>query len=87
MILWSVAGAGVLALMALAVVFRVEVVRAWPRTASAYAAAGFTVTAEGLVFENIAAEPGYAQVRADLEARLDAEKRRTGFVMCRSLEP
>jgi predicted Zn finger-like uncharacterized protein len=60
MFLWSAAGAAVLALMALAVVFRVEVVRAWPRTASAYAAAGFTVTAEGLVFENIAAEPGYA---------------------------
>lgn len=58
---WAGAGAGILALMALAVVFRVEIVGLWPKMASAYAAAGFTVTAEGLVFENPAAAPGYSE--------------------------
>jgi len=57
---WSIAGAALLAVISLAVVFRFEVVRLWPRTAAAYAAAGFEVTAEGLVFENISAAPGYA---------------------------
>jgi predicted Zn finger-like uncharacterized protein len=56
---WAVGGTVVLALVALAVVFRVEIVGLWPRMASAYAAAGFEVTAEGLVFENVAASPGY----------------------------
>lgn len=59
LIRWGSAGAVFLVLLALAVVFRYEVVRVWPQTATAYAAAGFTVTAEGLVFENVAAEPGY----------------------------
>ncbi len=59
LIAWASAGAAVLTLMTLAVLFRVEVVSIWPNTASAYAAAGFTVTAEGLVFENVAAAPGY----------------------------
>ena len=57
---WGAAGAGVLALMVLAVIFRVELVGLWPRAAGVYAAAGFEVTAEGLVFEHVAAEPGYA---------------------------
>jgi hypothetical protein len=58
---WAGAGAGLLALMALAVVFRVEIVGLWPKMASAYAAAGFEVTAEGLVFENPEAAPGYTE--------------------------
>ena len=61
MIAWGAAGAVVLSVLALAAVFRVEVVRVWPRMASAYAAAGVMVTAEGLIFENVTAEPGYAE--------------------------
>jgi predicted Zn finger-like uncharacterized protein len=56
---WAAGGAGVLALVTLAVLFRVEVVGLWPRMASAYAAVGFEVTAEGLVFEGVSAAPGY----------------------------
>jgi predicted Zn finger-like uncharacterized protein len=56
---WTGAGVGLLLLMTLAVLFRVEIVSLWPKTASVYAAAGFTVTAEGLVFESVAAAPGY----------------------------
>lgn len=58
---WGSVGAGLLSVIVLAVAFRFEVVRLWPQTASAYAAAGFTVTAEGLVFEDVAAEPGYSE--------------------------
>ncbi|MGD2133990.1 MAG: zinc-ribbon domain-containing protein, partial [Maricaulaceae bacterium] len=60
LIRWGSAGAAVLAGVVLLVIFRVEVVGFWPRAAGVYAAAGFEVTAEGLVFEQIAAEPGYA---------------------------
>lgn len=56
---WAGAGAALLMMMTLAVLFRVEIVSLWPKTASVYAAAGFTVTAEGLVFENVTAAPGY----------------------------
>jgi predicted Zn finger-like uncharacterized protein len=57
LVTWGAAGAGVLALMALAVAFRFEVVDAWPGAASVYAAAGFA--AEGLAFESVTAAPGY----------------------------
>lgn len=59
LVAWGAVGVLALTVMTLAVVFRVEVVRLWPRTAAAYAFAGFTVTAEGLVFDELVAEPGY----------------------------
>src|SRR5690606_40713655 len=46
--------AGVLAvLIAIAVIFRVDVVRLWPRTASAYAGVGLPVNSLGLVIEGV----------------------------------
>jgi predicted Zn finger-like uncharacterized protein len=58
---WAGGGAVAVVLVALAVLFRVEIVGLWPRMASAYAAAGFEVTAEGLVFEDVSAAPGYTE--------------------------
>lgn len=55
---WGVLGAAVLILLAGAALFRVEVVRLWPRTAGAYAKVGLTVNPTGLAPENIQAGPG-----------------------------
>jgi len=71
LVAWAAVGVLALVVMTLSVVFRVEVVRLWPRTAAAYAAAGFTVTAEGLVFENVLAEPGYADGEPTLTVTAD----------------
>lgn len=55
---WGVMGAFVLAILAGAGLFRVDVVRLWPRTAGAYAAVGLTVNPTGLAPENVKASPG-----------------------------
>jgi predicted Zn finger-like uncharacterized protein len=50
-VIWMGAALGVLALVALAVVFREVVVKAWPPTASLYAGIGLPVNVVGLVVE------------------------------------
>ena len=45
-------------LIAVTLIFRVDVVRLAPRTASAYAALGMPVNPVGLVFEGVMAKPG-----------------------------
>lgn len=55
---WGVLGAVALALLGAAVLFRVDVVRLWPRTAGAYAAIGLPVNPTGLAPENVHAAPG-----------------------------
>ena len=55
---WGALGAVVLALIAAAALFRVDVVRLWPRTAGAYARVGLTVNPTGLAPENVQAAPG-----------------------------
>jgi predicted Zn finger-like uncharacterized protein len=57
-VVWGAMGAAVLALFAASVLFRVEVVRLWPRTAGAYAKVGLTVNPTGLAPENVLAGPG-----------------------------
>lgn len=54
---WAVIGAGFAALAVGAVLFRVDVVRLWPKTASAYALARLPVNPTGLAIENIQGQP------------------------------
>lgn len=61
---------GMVALLAAAVgaalILRVDVVRMWPRTATAYAAIGLPVNRVGLVIEHIGAEPSLQDGHAAL---------------------
>lgn len=55
---WGVLGAMLVAVIAGAALFRVDVVRLWPRTAGAYAKVGLPVNPTGLAPENVQAAPG-----------------------------
>jgi predicted Zn finger-like uncharacterized protein len=55
---WAGIGTGFAVLIAATLIFRVDVVRLAPRTASAYAALGMPVNPVGLVFEGVMAKPG-----------------------------
>ena len=57
-VVWGGLGAAVAALVIGAIVFRIDVVRLWPRTAGAYAHVGLAVNPVGLSPENIQASPG-----------------------------
>jgi predicted Zn finger-like uncharacterized protein len=56
--IWAGLAAGFVLLIALGAVFRMDVVRLWPKTASAYAAAGLPVNTTGLIIEQVKASPG-----------------------------
>jgi predicted Zn finger-like uncharacterized protein len=55
--IWAGLAAGFVLIVALAAVFRMDVVRLWPKTASAYAAAGLPVNTTGLIIEQVKAAP------------------------------
>lgn len=57
-VVWGAMGACLVAIFGGAALFRVDVVRLWPRTAGAYAAVGLSVNPTGLSPENIKAQPG-----------------------------
>jgi predicted Zn finger-like uncharacterized protein len=56
--IWAGLAAALVLIVALAAVFRVDVVRLWPKTASAYAAVGLAVNPTGLIIEQVKAAPG-----------------------------
>jgi predicted Zn finger-like uncharacterized protein len=56
--IWAGLAAALVLMIALAAVFRVSVVRLWPKTASAYAAVGLAVNPTGLIIEQVKAAPG-----------------------------
>ena len=56
--IWAGLASGLAVVIALAAVFRVDVVRLWPKTASAYAAVGLPVNTTGLIIEQVKAAPG-----------------------------
>jgi len=67
-VVWAVAAAVVIALCLAAVIFRIEVVRMWPRTAGAYAAIRLPVNKIGLVVDkdSLKAEPSLEDGHAAL---------------------
>lgn len=62
-VVWGVMAAALAGLLVLAVVFRTEVARVWPNTASVYAAMGLPVNVVGLVIEK------QTSVRMDADGR------------------
>ena len=65
-VIWAGMAAALVLLIALAIIFRVEVVRMWPRTASAYAGVGLPVNSLGLVIEGVRFEPSLQEGHAAL---------------------
>ena len=65
-VIWAAAAGVVVVLIALGLIFRDGVVRAWPQTASLYAAIGLPVNPTGLVIEDVHAEPSLEQGHATL---------------------
>ena len=65
-VVWAAAAVVVVLLIALGLIFREGVVRAWPQTASLYAAIGLPVNPTGLVIEDVHAEPSLQQGHATL---------------------
>jgi predicted Zn finger-like uncharacterized protein len=63
---WAAIAAVFLLVVGAAIVFRTDVVRAVPRTASLYAALGMPVNQVGLTIERIQAQPGLQDGRAAL---------------------
>ena len=55
--LWAGVAIVIATVLGIAIIFRESVVRAWPQTASAYAAVGLAVNPTGLVIEQVHAEP------------------------------
>jgi predicted Zn finger-like uncharacterized protein len=64
---WAAAAVVVIALIAIVVVFRDGVVRAWPPTASFYAAIGLPVNPTGLTIEQVHFEPALHEGHAALD--------------------
>jgi predicted Zn finger-like uncharacterized protein len=62
----AAAALGLALLIGSAIVFREQVVRVWPQTASTYAAIGLPVNPIGLVIEQVHAEPSLEQGHATL---------------------
>jgi predicted Zn finger-like uncharacterized protein len=67
--LWGLGAAGVVALLATIAVSRENVVRAWPKSASAFAAVGLPVNPTGLVIERQQATPSFMEGRPAIIVR------------------
>ena len=64
--IWAGMAATLALILILALVFRVDVVRLWPRSASAYASVGLPVNSLGLVIEGVRFEPSLQDGHAAL---------------------
>ncbi|HLY79986.1 MAG TPA: DUF3426 domain-containing protein, partial [Caulobacteraceae bacterium] len=65
--LWAGVAIVIAVVLGVVIVFRESVVRAWPQTASTYAAVGLAVNPTGLVIEQLHAEPALEQGHAALD--------------------
>jgi len=64
---WAGGVVAILALIGIGIVFRDTVVRAWPQTASLYAAIGLPVNPTGLVIEQVRTDPALHEGHAALD--------------------
>ncbi len=65
-VIWAGMAVGLAVMIAVAVVFRVEMVRVWPGSAAAFASVGLPVNRIGLVIEDVSAEPALQDGHAAL---------------------
>ncbi|MBQ1543777.1 MAG: zinc-ribbon domain-containing protein [Caulobacteraceae bacterium] len=65
-VIWAATAAVLAVVIAAAVLFRVDVVAMWPRSAGAYAAVGLPVNPVGLTFEGLRAQPALRDGHAAL---------------------
>lgn len=65
-VVWAAMAAVLAVLIALAIVFRVDVVRLWPKSAAAYASVGLPVNSLGLAIEGVRFEPTLQEGHAAL---------------------
>jgi predicted Zn finger-like uncharacterized protein len=65
-IVWAAMAAGLAVMIALAIVFRIDVVRLWPKSAAAYASVGLPVNSLGLAIEGVRYEPSLQEGHAAL---------------------
>jgi predicted Zn finger-like uncharacterized protein len=65
-VVWAGMAAVLVVLVAVAAVFRLNVVTLWPKTAAAYAWVGLPVNSLGLTIENVRAEPALQEGHAAL---------------------
>ncbi|HEX8233189.1 MAG TPA: DUF3426 domain-containing protein [Caulobacteraceae bacterium] len=63
---WAGGAAALAVVVAAIVIFRADVVRVWPKSASAYAAAGLPVNRVGLTIEQVQAQPALQDGRTAL---------------------
>jgi predicted Zn finger-like uncharacterized protein len=63
---WAGVVAAIALSLALAVIFRIQVVKWWPGTATAYAALGMPVNASGLLIDKVKAAPAIVEGRRSL---------------------
>ncbi len=66
-VIWAGMGAAVALMLVVAIVFRVDIVQVWPRSASAYASIGLPVNGSGLSIEDVHAQPTLVDGRAVLQ--------------------
>jgi len=63
---WAGVAAAIALCLALGIIFRIQVVKWWPGTATAYAALGMPVNASGLLIDKVQAAPAIVQGRRSL---------------------
>ena len=65
-VVWAAMAAALVVMIAIAAVFRINVVSLWPKTAAAYAWVGMPVNSLGLTIEGVRAEPALQEGHAAL---------------------
>ncbi len=89
-VVWAGMAAAMAAVLAVALVFRVDAVKLWPSAAGAYAAVGLKVNRLGLDFEGVRWEPALQEILNNyeypfFETDKDFNDAEVGFTLCEAL--